>query len=184
MLAVRGAGCLVMFVAGCGVFAIFIALDPLLPPGIRVISGAVAVATLGLSWKIFNRRIRNVAARDAERGERPADRFGTKVRSYRGDSYETAVKWFQMDAWLLAPKGYRFLDGSWDPLQRQHPVRYLLLSVISVLTLRRNVGGQEGGTLNVTYELGSTPDRALAALASAFGSLTSLPPGASGDSPG
>ena len=160
---VQAAGCLVIFVAVViGVLGIIVVLDPLESGESRVIGGAVAVVALGAGWCIWDRSLRD-AARTAQRSEKPETRPGTRVRSYRGYAYEVAVEWFQRDARLLAPKGYRVTDTSWESLEQAHPVRYLAVRLLGLLT-RSSSWGEEGGTLTATYELGTTPDEALAAL--------------------
>jgi hypothetical protein len=163
-LVVQAARCLVIFVAAViGILGIIAVLDPLESGESRVIGGAVAVMALGLGWFIWDRSLRDAAARTAQHSEKPGSRPGTRMRSYRGYAFEVAVEWFQRDARLLAPKGYRVTDTSWESLEQAHPVRYLAVRLLGLLTRGAN-WGEDGGTLTATYELGSTPDEALAAL--------------------
>jgi hypothetical protein len=163
---VQAAGCLVIFVAGViAVLGIILVFDPLESGESRVIGGGIAVVALGVGWLIWDRSLRDAAARTAQRSEKPGSRSGTKVRTYGGYAYEVAVEWFQRDARLLAPKGYRVTDTSWESLEQVHPVRYLAVRLLGLLTRSTN-WGEDGGSLIATYELGSTPDDALAALAS------------------
>jgi hypothetical protein len=167
-IAIQAVGCLTAFVVAIiGVFSVIGALDDLLPIGSRVISGCVAVAAIGGSWFIYNRLGREGAEWSAQHSERAGERFGTKVRSYRGASYETVLGLLQRDARSLAPSGYRMTDAVWEPIGFNHPVRYVVLSLLGMLT---GTWG-EGGTLSVTYEPGSTSDAALSALEAWSGRL-------------
>jgi hypothetical protein len=161
----QGAGCLVIFVgAVVGILGIIVVLDPLVDGGTKVVWGVTATIALVVGWLVWDRALRSAAAANAQRSEKPGTRSGTRVRSYRGYVYDIAVEWFQNDAKLLIAKGYRVADTRWEPLQEGHPLRYSVLSVLGLLT--RTNWGQDGGTLRVTYELGSSRDQAATALAS------------------
>jgi hypothetical protein len=163
-LVVQAAGCLVIFVSVViGILGIIVVFDPLEAGESRVIGGAVALVALGAGWFIWDRSLRAAASRTAQRSEKPGSRPGTRVRAYRGYAYEVAVEWFQRDARLLAPKGYRVTDTSWESLEQAHPVRYLAVHLLGLLTRGTN-WGEDGGTLSVTYELGATQDQSMAAL--------------------
>jgi hypothetical protein len=161
----QGVGCLVIFVGGViGILGIIVVLDPLVDGGTKVVAGVVAAFALAVGWFLWDRGLRSAAAANAQRSEKPGSRSGTRVRSYRGYAYDIAKEWFQRDAKLLVPNGYRVADAQWESLQHGHPLQFAALRVLGLLT--RGNWGQYGGTLHITYELGSTQDLAIAALAS------------------
>lgn len=145
-------GCVSLLGAVVVIFALILALDPLLPPGSRVVWGGVTFITLGVSWAIYNRQRRVRAAQDAERSEGPGDRPNTKIRRYGGYAYDIAIEWFEADARVLVSRGYRPMLACWQPIQRDHPYRYFVLAAASALVRGRYLG-QRGGALDVTYEV-------------------------------
>ena len=158
-----------------GIAGIISVLNPLLPDGIRIAWGAVAGVSLFAGWFVWDRALRSAAARNAQRSEKPGDSPGARLRTYHGYAYDIAVEWFERDAKLLMPKGYRVADARWESLEESHPVRYVALRVLGLLTRGTN-WGQYGGVLTVTYELGSTQDQAAAALTSFRRRLRDGPP--------
>lgn len=160
-VAIQAAGCLIAFIAAIvGVFGIIGVLDPLLTTGARLISGGVAVGAIGTSFLIYFWLGRKGAAWSAQRSEQPGRLFGTKERSYRAVAFENAIGLFERDAASLATKGYRVSDAAWERSDFSHPVRHVVLAMLSLAT------GAAGsaGTLRATYETESTIEAAQSAL--------------------
>jgi hypothetical protein len=176
----RTLGCAVVGVLiVVGVFGI-IAIGTSLPDSARLIWATVGIAALAAAFGILRWMSRSEAREDAQRSERAGPTAGSRVRSYTGPP-DDAVSAFGRDARSLAGQGYIATAEEWEPMARRHPRLVAVLRFLEIAVTIATLGrywmdfGSKRGTLWVTYQLGASPQDALAEVAGALERIRSSP---------